>query len=630
MFIKKITHRKKGKTYLSYRLVKSERIDGVSRHLTILNMGSLKTLNDLQRKALSNRISSRILGIDNQLDMFSKTGLYGEIEELANYYYGKLLKKQLEKEEYSSDVSCKKEIVSVDLNSFASIESKEIGSEWLCYQAFEELELSNFLEDELAFNSNQSSMSLLSILGRLLHPSSERATANWLNENSAAYELISPNTGRVDRNRLGQAASLLYTHREKIEDYLSKKVSSIFEISDNYYLYDLTNSHFEGQMQGCEKAKFGRNKQKRNDCRQITLGLLTDSNGLPKRSRYYEGNIGEGTTFSDVLDEVSAFSACPNLLSKKPVLVFDAGIANEANLQAALKREFDYICVSRSQHKDLLEQVNELELVSFQNESNQEIKAQFFDREMTYEVEGEVQTVKERVLYIETQAKYKKEQAIIGKKRQRFEEGMKKIVASIENPRGHNSVEKIHQRIGRLKEQCKGILDAYTIETKEEQGKITQLTWVYNPDNLTEKKAGKYFIRTSLQADKEVLLWKMYRTINEIEAAFRVLKSDLNMRPIYHQKEKYILAHLNLAILAYFIVSFIRFRLKQNGINYQWKEIIRIMATQKCNINTILDDKEETIVLKNCTRPNLKANEIYQAIGYKPLPFYRKKGYLNI
>jgi transposase len=527
MFIKKVTNRKAGKTYITYRLVKSKRVDGVPKHITVLELGSLVNLATEKHKAL---------------DILSDSGIDDQVEEHAQYFFRKLVKKQLKSAPAESKKPGIKEIAEVDLNSFETVDSKEIGGEWLCHQAFEELGLDGFISNHLGFNSNEVAISMLSLIGRMLYPASELRTSKWLNENSAAFELVSPNSGTVDRNRLTNATLLLYRNKDKIEDYISGKVDDIFGMEDKYFLYDLTNTHFEGSAIGCKKAKFGRNKQKRNDCRQITLGLLTDSSGLPKRSRYYVGNIGEVTTFSQVLDDLEKGAK-----NKKPVIVMDSGIASEDNLKMALSRGFDYICVSRS-----------------------EVKTQFFDSEIFYEKDGKQHCQKERILYVETQAKRGKEVAIIGKKRQRFETGMEAIASSLEKPRADKTAKKINQRIGRLKEKCKGIGEEYDIEMEENKGNIVKLSWKYNQDNRAERKAGKYFIRTSIEADQEELLWKLYRILGEIESSFKVLKSDLDMRPIFHQKGENIEAHLNLAVLAYFIVSFIRHRLKQKNIRHRW------------------------------------------------------------
>ena len=617
MFIKKVTNRKAGKIYLTYRLVKSKRVEGIPRHIHVLDLGPIPELPVEKHKNLAKRIDQLI---NNQLDMF----IDPQVEEQAHYFYRKLIKKRLDALPEETNDSQGQELAQVDLNSFEPVDSKQIGGEWLCSQAFEQLGLSGFFSDRLGFNTNQVSLCLLSLTGRMLHPASERNTALWLNENSAALELNGPTSGKVDRNRLTDATLWLYRHKDEIEDYISGKVDDIFGLEDNYFLYDLTNTHFEGSGMGCEKAKYGRNKQKRTDCRQITLGLLTDSAGLPKRSRYYAGNIGENTTFSAVLDELEKTTKY-----KKPVVVIDAGIATEDNLKMALKRGFDYICVSRSAHSNFIEQVSGQKLKTFINKSKEQVKAQFFDSELVYEKQGQPHRHTERILYVQTQPKKNKEKAMIGKKRQRFETGMATIAESLQKPRADKTVSKINQRIGRLKERCKGIGEQYAIDITEENGQVLTVVWEYNPDNAAERKAGNYFIRTSIEAKEEELLWKLYRTLGEIESAFKTLKSDLDMRPIFHRKGENIEAHLNLAVLAYFIVSFIRHRLKQNNITHRWLEITRIMSTQKCTVNTLVDSMGKTIVFKTCMRAQQKVAAIYQGMKYKPVPFFRKKVYLD-
>ena len=624
MFIKKVTNRKAGKIYMTYRLVKSKRVEGIPRHIHVLDLGSIPELPVEKHKDLAKRIDQLI---NNQLDIFSPADLGSEVEQQAHYFYRKLIKKRLDAQADETEETNEgqgKELALVDLNSFASVDSKQIGGEWLCSQAFEQLGLAGFFSDHLGFNTNQVALCLLSLTGRMLHPASERNTAVWLNENSAALELNSPRSGKVDRNRLTGATLWLYRNKDAIEDYISGKVDDIFGLEDNYFLYDLTNTHFEGSGMGCEKAKYGRNKQKRNDCRQITLGLLTDSSGLPKRSRYYDGNIGENTTFSAVLDELEKGAK-----DKRPVIVADAGIATENNLKMALKRGFDYICVSRSAHRDLIEQVSEEKARIFINKSKQQVKAQFFDSELIYDGQGQQRSHKERILYIEAQPKKNKEKAMIGKKRQRFETGMATIAESLQKPRADKTVSKINQRIGRLKERCKGIGEEYGIDITEQNGQVLTVAWNYNPDNAAEHKAGNYFIRTSIEAEQEELLWKLYRTLGEIESAFKTLKSDLNMRPIFHRKGENMEAHLNLAVLAYFIVSFIRHRLKQNNITHRWLEITRIMSTQKYTVNTLVDNMGKTIVFKTCMRAQQKVAAIYQGMKYKPVPFFTKKVYLD-
>jgi transposase len=381
-------------------------------------------------------------------------------------------------------------------------------------------------------------------------------------------------------------------------------------------------------MKKCPKAKFARNKQKRNDCRQITLGLLTDQDGFCKQSRYYAGNISEPKTFEEVLKQLEPFKNQEH----KPIIVIDAGIGTEDNLKMCLGKGIDYICVSRSSHSELLKKVEKDKLVSFINESKEEVKTQFFHQTIQYQTGEETHMANETLLYVETLGKQAKEKGIFGKKQQCFETGLQKIKESISKPqknKKNKTLEKISERIGRLKEKYAGVGQAFDIELVEKQSEVIDLRWEFKEDNHIEPKLGNYFIRTSIKAENEELLWKTYRTLGEIESTFRVLKSDLNLRPAFHQKEFNIESHLNLAVLAYFIISFIRYRLKLNKLNHCWKEIVRIMSSQKCNLNSIINKQNQKIILKTCTRPSIKANKIYQAMNYKPVPFYQKRTILN-
>jgi len=163
----------------------------------------------------------------------------------------------------------------------------------------------------------------------------------------------------------------------------------------------------------------------------------------------------------------------------------------------------------------------------------------------------------------------------------------------------------------------------YQIDTKQDsKDNVTDITWTRK---TTTPKEGKYLLRTNLNDKDEKVQWTIYNTIREIEATFRVLKTDLDLRPIYHKTDEASLAHLHLGLLAYQVVNTIRYQLKQKGINHHWKEIIRVMNTQKMVTTTIVDQYQQTIFIRQCSEPIQKVTEIYQALKYKLRPFTRKK-----
>ena len=157
------------------------------------------------------------------------------------------------------------------------------------------------------------------------------------------------------------------------------------------------------------------------------------------------------------------------------------------------------------------------------------------------------------------------------------------------------------------------------------QGIATQVSCKHKTGEYTNKEAGVYFLRTSLNEKDEQTLWTIYNVIREIEYTFRVLKTDLDLRPIYHKTDDASMAHLHLGILAYWLVATIRYQLKQKGYNADWREIVRTMNTKKCVTTSIVNIKDEVISIRQCTEPNQKVKAIYDMLNYKYAPFVRKK-----
>lgn len=687
MFIRKVTtkNHKTGKEYLNYKLVKSTRENGIPKQIVVLSLGNLvglprfeftkEALNNIRNEKIPKTILKKILSVLNTkyfqiydlqyclskiigkdvtlkyIDTFIKytcvfeknckllaariielydnqAGIFAyekEIEELAWFHYKRLIEKEFKNKEKLKLALNQKEknIQQVDINSFTGRFSSQIGGEYLCYQAMEELGIPKYLSELPGWSETQVNCGLLAIIGRLLNPCSENETACWLNENSAALELYPLKSGRINKDYLYSAALRLHTDKDNISKYICERIEDIFNIESKIILYDLTNSHFEGQMKKVPKARYGKNKQKRNDCKQITLAMVTDEFGFCKYSRCYSGNIGETSTLEDVLKDISTLHTVPDGL--RQCVIMDAGIASEENLAMILRLELDYIAVSKSAHTDIISELKEEELVRFKNKSNKELSAKLFSQDFEYENQkGEKEKIEESIVYIKSPLKELKEKSIDDKKCERYTVGLQSIEKTISNPRGQRSVEKINRRIGRLNQKNVGVLGYFKIELKDDGKNITEIKWERISNPVKEKKLGTYFIRTSINQKEEEKIWYLYRTINEVEDAFNTIKSDLNMRPNYHQNEDSVEAHISLCILAYQVVTFIRHRLKQKGIKYKWKKIKRIMSTQKYQLSAINRSDGKTIWIKSCTGPNANVQELYAAMGYKNIPYYRK------
>lgn len=218
-------------------------------------------------------------------------------------------------------------------------------------------------------------------------------------------------------------------------------------------------------------------------------------------------------------------------------------------------------------------------------------------------------------MYVQSDMKRKKEQSISRKLSQRFEEELHSIRDAFAKKGGTKKIEKVWERIGRAKQKHKIVSGRYDIQVQEVNGKAVALEYKIKANPVKEdKQKGVYFIRTSYQDPCEKELWEVYNTIREVESTFRCLKTDLQMRPVYHQRDERIEAHLYLTILAYQLVNTIRYMLKQEGIKHDWKNVLRIMATQTIQTVELPTDKK-TIHLRKPSKPIMEVNEIYRATG---------------
>ncbi len=652
MFIKKITKRNKetGALYLTYRLVRSYRFEGKPRHEAIIDMGTLPNLEETKFKQLADRIEELL---NNLPTLFDKP-VDDTVDFYANFFYKEILKKQSDKETIEvqeSDNNSIKNLVpdiepdyqEVDLNSFDTKESNEIGGEWLCMQAFDEIGLTDLLQNKLKFSTKEYQQTINCLIGRLLYPGSDLRTALYLNENSGLHHLFSDSerAASVERRSLVKISEKLYSKKEVIVNHLNSNIENLLQFEPKLILYDLTNSHFEGRMQKSKKAKYGKNKQKRNDCPQVTLALAINEFGFPLYSAIYEGNIAEVKTLNELINSISEKTQWKG--TNKPIIVMDAGISSEDNLIELHRAGYDYIAVSRSEHQKYRELVKPEELQEIRTNADVKLQVQSFEHEIIYKIDEKERIKKKRkktgkkdefvipeqLLYVKTDLKKAKEDGMLNGRRTKMEKELNALQASINKSKTNKKPETINQRIGRIKERYRSVQACYSIEVLTENELVTSIKWEYISRNKKEIDSGTYFIRSTITNNNEQELWSLYRTIGEVEDAFRTMKKDLLIRAIYHQLDENIESHIFVCVLAVMIVNFIRHKLKKNNINYSWSEIVRIMSTQKCNTNTIRHKDGRTVFLKKCSRPTQKVREIYSAMKYKPVPFFIKKYFIN-
>lgn len=599
-----------------YRLVESYRdANNYIRHRTIVTAGFIDHFTAEELNFIQKNISDRINGKPILMVQDSDTHLL----EYADELYRKALKDK----KIDSKIDPNKNMVHVDLNTLEHPEAKEFGAEWLGFQALKQLKIDSFLMEQ-KWTDEKIQLAMTQIISRAVFPASENKTSKWIGENSSICELTGYPIQKITKDKLYQSALDLYVVKDDLEQFLSKKTDELFDIQDTIYLYDLTNTYFEGQKRNSDLAQFGRSKEKRSDAKLVVLAVVVNLEGFLKYSNIYQGNMADCKTLSDMIDNLKVGSGLSN---QKSLIVFDAGIATQENLDMVVAKGYDYVCVNRTKlvNYDLKTEIPTI----IYDSKNQKITLNQIELNPKKETKKQETIEHDFCMYkVKSDFKAMKERSMNVKFKERFELELEKLAKGITLKSGIKTQEKVQQKIGRLKEKYPSIAPNFTVNCTLDQIKVNviKIEWLANENAVKkEKEQGIYFLKTSLKDKDEATIWKIYNALREVESTFRTLKTDLDLRPIYHKNDNATMAHLHLGLLGYWIVNTIRHQLKTKKINHNWKEILRIATTQKLVTTSMVDNQENTIYITKCSEPSPKLQEIHQALKYKSRPFRMKK-----
>jgi hypothetical protein len=591
-----------------YRLVESYRnSSGRVCHRTILNIGFLDE--DISPETL-NLIARRLTDMYQQ-----KMSIFPESDpivlKLVTEFWNKIVKEQrLDLTLYNKDSRM------IDADTIRHNNIREIGTEWMCYNTWQQLGIDKILINN-GFSESDVQLAQTQIISRAVYPGSELATSKWIKENSAVTELTGYDIGKINKDRLYKNALKLNKIQKELEEHLSNRTNELFDIQDKIVLYDLTNTYWEGEKRNSTLAKFGRSKEKRSDCRLVVLALVVNIYGFIKHSSIHEGSFSESQGLDRVIQSLDKTTG-----SLRPLIVLDAGIATKENLALIRSKGYHYLCVSRTKLKNYKFDPDSL-VTHLETKSKKKVILKKIltndNTDYCIEINSEIKALKERGMQRQFE--------------ERFEGELEKIKTSIHKKGGVKLSDKVNQRIGRAKQKYPSAQGRYDINlTYDPTNKtVVQMRWSLNEqkERQLNDNLGTYFIRTSMNMNDEVMVWNVYNTIREIESTFRTLKTDLDLRPIYHKKDESTIAHLNLGLLVYWLVNTIRCQLKGHGINNCWTEIVRIGNTQKVITTSGYNKAEKEIKVRKCSEPELKLKTLYHALDIKNRPFTKIKSVVH-
>lgn len=586
MYIRKTKTRVvKGVSYYSYRMVESGR-DGRNKvkQRTLLNLGTqYKTIPESDHILLSERVENIISGQQSLLTLSDK--LETEAQRIAHLI--------IKKHSQPIAPTIKESASKYDLVNLSTIENSDvrtIGAEHLAYETSKKLNLSQILA-RCGLSEKEIKDSLATIIGRLIFPGSELYTANCLRSKSALDEVLGTDFSNLHKNRLYKISDILLRNKESIESKLYKREQELFAFKEIVTLYDLTNTYFERSSLSNDNGAFGRSKEKRGDCKLVTLALVLDGSGFPKRSKMFKGNISESSTLEEMLKEIT---------NKEAMIVMDAGIATEDNIKWLTDNKYKYLVISRKRNQSL----PDIEGVVVKDDPDNKVTSFL------------VKTDEESELYCHSEGMEKRSNIMLQKYIDRFTTELQKIADGLTKKGTVKKHDSIQQKIGRLKEKYSKVGCQFKINITGDEKKefVTHLTWNIHPEKQS-KLPGIYCIRTNQTQLNNQEIWNTYRMLNDIEDAFRALKTDLGLRPIYHQKTDRISGHIFISVLAYHILHSIRYQLMKYGINDCWQTVMFKLSTHFIITNSLQRKNDKPIHIRKSMRANPEQLAIYKACG---------------
>ena len=436
-------------------------------------------------------------------------------------------------------------------------------------------------------------------------------------DNSAVCELLTGGQQwQPGFHAIYNVAPALYGLKDRLEDHLCRRTGDLFNITNRIVLFDLTNFYFEGRKEGSKKAMYGRSKEKRSDCKLLVLALCINPDGFIRHSSILAGNTAEPDSLPDMVDALARKTRVPANPEQRVLVCLDAGIATDDNLKKIKGKGYDYLCVSRTRLTDY-EFADDARTVKALDTKKREISL----TRVRHEPGGD------HYLEINSPAKAMTEASMNRQFRARFEAELTKARDALTKKGGKKNYEKVIERVGRARQKYPSVSKYYVIDyfrNRQNPRNMADIQWrIAIPENV-DRNCGIYFLCTNRDRLDETATWDYYNLIREIECTNRQLKTDLQLRPIHHQKDDRSDAHLFLGLLSYWIVNTIRHRLKLTGENCYWTEIKRRMSTQKAVTTEAVNALGEKVQLRLCSNPTKAAEDIYERLKYKKMPFRRK------
>ncbi len=484
--------------------------------------------------------------------------------------------------------------VEVDARRVRVERARSFGGHWLALEAIKSLGLDTFLAERLEGGRADVAWDLVAqilIVQRLIDPSSELSIAERSYEKSALADLLGVPPSKVNDDRLYRALDRLLVHKGALEQHLKSRAGELFGLEYDLLLYDVTSTFFEGAAAGNPQAKRGYSRDQRPDCKQVAIALVVSREGFPLGYEVFDGNRADVTTVEEIVECIEERYG-----KADRVWAMDRGMASEDNLA-------------------FLRQDGRRYIIGTPKSGLKAFESKLLDGEWCEIREGlEVQMCAsedgtETFILCRSSDRRDKERAIHERFEKKIEAGLAKIAASCSERKLERG--RIERRIGRLLGQNTRAEKLFEVDVNARADGGAEVSWHKREDMRTwsELSEGCYMLRTNIAGWSGEELWKAYIQLTQAESAFRICKSELGLRPVWHQKQERVQAHILVCFLAYVLWKALGLMCIQAGLGDSPRKLLDELAAIQM-VDVVLPTRSGDEIRKRCVslpEPHLAA-----------------------
>ena len=485
--------------------------------------------------------------------------------------------------------SDRREFVEVDADRLRVENLRSFGGEWLSMQLIDRLGLRWFLGQVIQGGREQIGwdvMALVLVVMRLLEPSSELRIAEHLFERSALGQLLGVPVEKVNDDRLYRALDQLLPHKDALQKHLKNRLGELFDLKYDLLLYDVTSTYFEGQCEANPMARRGYSRDQRSDCKQVCIALVVSREGMPIGYELFAGNKADVSSVEQIVTTLE-----DRYGKSDRIWVMDRGMSSADNIEFLKEGNRRYIIGTP---KSMLKKYEHHLLKNDWSKVREGLEVK-----LCVDPEADPTQPPETFILCRSADRAKKEQAMHQRFEKRIEEGLTRIVNACQ--RQKLDAVKVSHRVGKLLGQNTRAAGAFktTITTDDKGRAMLQWEKIESWHDWASLSEGCYLLRSNVSNWTAEELWQAYMQLTQAEAAFRIHKSDLSLRPIWHQKQERVEAHILICFLAYVLWKTLAQWCKHAGLGDEPRKVLDEIA-QIAVVDVVMPTRIGPNIIKRC------------------------------